>query len=231
MVKRFAAQPATVESSAATPPAVAAAPAPQAVPGPGAGHHTFLFADLVGYTALTASEGDDRAVEVALEMHRRVRRLLPEHCAEEVKTIGDAVMLHCEDPRDGIRLGLRIVSELEQLDGFPPVRVGIHTGPAIDRDGDWYGATVNVAARLCAAAGGGQVLVSEATCSAAGRLRWIDFADAELHWLKNVSEPVHARLAAERDLAGEARERFRSSVRALVICPQHRTARPQEVAS
>ena len=163
-----------------------------------AGTHTFLFADLVGYTALTAAEGDDRAVEIALDMHDRVRSLLPEHCAEEVKTIGDAVMLHCEEPRDAIRLGLRIVSVLEEVSSFPPVRVGMHTGPAIDRNGDWYGATVNVAARLCAAAAGGQVLVSEATCEAAGGMRWIDLADQQLHWLKNVTEPVPAHLASRR---------------------------------
>ena len=71
-------------------------------------------------------------------------------------------MLRCEDPRLAIRLGLRIVDDLEELPGFPPVRVGMHTGPAVARGGDWYGTTVNVAARLCAAAGGGQVLVSEA---------------------------------------------------------------------
>jgi adenylate cyclase len=193
--------------------------------------HTFLFADLVGYTALTASEGDDRAVEIAVEMHRRVRELLPEHCSDEVKTIGDAVMLHCEDPGHAIRLGVRIVSELERVPGFPPVRVGIHTGPAIDRDGDWYGATVNVAARLCAAAGGGQVLVSDATCERAGNLRWIDLAEQELHWLKNVTEPVPARLAAERDLRAEALARVRRAKLAAVprfMCPHHRSARAQE---
>ncbi len=199
-----------------------------------AGTHTFLFADLVGYTALTAAEGDDRAVEIAVEMHRRIRALLPEHCADEVKTIGDAVMLHCEDARHAIRLGVRIVSELERVPGFPPVRVGVHTGPAIDRDGDWYGATVNVAARLCAAAGGGQVLVSETTCQVAGGLRWIELANQELHWLKNVTEPVPARLAAERDLRAEALARLRRAKESAVprfLCPHQRSGRPQEVLS
>jgi adenylate cyclase len=82
--------------------------------------------------------------------------------------------------------------------GFPPVRVGMHTGPAVSRDGDWYGATVNVAARLCAAAGGGEVLVSESTLKAAGRMRKVRVADRRLHWLKNVTEPIPARLASER---------------------------------
>jgi class 3 adenylate cyclase len=66
------------------------------------------------------------------------------------------------------------------------------------REGDWYGTTVNVAARLCAATGGGRVLVSEATCEAAERLRHIQLDEPELHWLKNLTEPVPARLASER---------------------------------
>jgi adenylate cyclase len=161
-------------------------------------HHTFLFSDLVGFTALTEARGDDGGAEVALEFYERVRRLLPDHAAEEVKTIGDALMLRCNDPRLAIQLGLRIVTELETVPGFPPVRVGIHTGPAVARAGDWYGTTVNVAARLCAATGGGQVLVSEATCDAAGPLRRVELEPSELHWLKNVTDPVAARRASER---------------------------------
>src|SRR3954447_17267868 len=100
--------------------------------------HTFLFTDLVGFTALAASEGDDRAAEVALEFYARVRALLADHYAEEIKTIGDALMLRCERPADAVRLGLRIVTELEAIPGFPVARVGVHTGSAVCREGDWY---------------------------------------------------------------------------------------------
>jgi class 3 adenylate cyclase len=146
--------------------------------------HTFLFTDLVGFTALAAAEGDDRAADVALDLYARVRPLLADHGAEEVKTIGDGLMLRCDEPAAGVRLALRIV---EELDAVP--------GAAVCRHGDWYGTTVNVAARLCAAAAGGQVLVSDGTCEAAGRLRGIDLAERELHWLKNLERPVAARLA------------------------------------
>jgi class 3 adenylate cyclase len=71
----------------------------------------------------------------------------------------------------------------------------MHTGPAVERGGDWYGATVNVASRLCSAAGGGEVLVSETTAKAAGTLREVRLGDARMHWLKNVVEPVAARPA------------------------------------
>jgi adenylate cyclase len=161
--------------------------------------HTFLFTDLVGFTALTATRGDHGAADVALAFYARVRALLPEYRAEEVKTMGDALMLRCEEPAHAVRLGLRIVRELEDDPVLPPVRVGMHCGPAVEREGDWYGATVNVAARLCAAAGGGEVLVSDATRVAAGPLRKVELGERRLHWLKNVTDPVAARLANERD--------------------------------
>ena len=167
--------------------------------------HTFLFTDLVGFTALTAAQGDDRAADVALEFYDRVRLLLPEHGAEEIKSIGDALMLRCEEAGAAVRLGLRIVDTLAELDGFPPVRVGIHSGSAVTRGGDWYGGTVNVAARLCSAAGGGEVLVGETTAKAAGRLRGVDLGDRRLHWLKNVTEPVGAHLASPHACAWTGR--------------------------
>ena len=116
--------------------------------------HTFLFTDLVGYTALADIEGDDRAAEVALELQRRVRALLPGFGGEEVKALGDGIMLRCADPAAAIKLGLRIVATLEDDPAFPLVRIGIHSGEAVAHDGDWYGRTVNVAARLCAVAPG-----------------------------------------------------------------------------
>ena len=81
--------------------------------------HTFIFSDLVGFTALTEANGDEHAAELALDFYERVRTMLPDHGAEEVKTIGDAVMLRCDDPELAVRLGLRMVSGLEAVPGFP----------------------------------------------------------------------------------------------------------------
>jgi adenylate cyclase len=171
------------------------------------GSHTFLFTDLVGFTALTAERGDEGAADVALEFYGRVRALLAAHRAEEIKAIGDALMIRCEEPSLAIRLGLRIVSELDEDPDFPAVRVGVNTGTAVRREGDWYGAGVNVAARLCAAAGGGEVLVSEPTHEAAGALQQIELGERRLHWLKNVTEPVAARLAEEPARSDESQLR------------------------
>jgi class 3 adenylate cyclase len=160
--------------------------------------HTFLFTDLVGFTALTAERGDEHGAETALAFYARVRALLADHGGDEIKTIGDAMMLRCSDPARAVRLALRIVRAMDAEPALPPVRVGVHTGPAVGRDGDWYGTTVNVAARLCSAAGGGEVLVSEATRDAAARLPKVSLGERRLHWLKNVSRPVAAHVARER---------------------------------
>jgi class 3 adenylate cyclase len=160
--------------------------------------HTFLFADLVGFTALAELEGDDRALEVALALQRRARDLLEVHAAEQVKTFGDGLMLRCDEPRAAVKLGLRLVDELTDEGDLPPVRVGIHTGPALASEGDWYGRTVNVAARLCSVAPGGEVMVSQSTRDAAGQMSGVDWSGRELHWLRNVSEPVGTYLASSR---------------------------------
>jgi adenylate cyclase len=183
--------------------------------------HTFLFADLVGFTALAELEGDDRALEVVLALQRRVRDMLEEHSAEQVKAIGDGLMLRCTEPRAAVLLGLRLVGELDDEGGFPPVRVGIHTGPAIANEGDWYGRTVNVAARLCSVAPGGEVMVSESTRHAAGRVPGIDWSDKELHWLRNVSEPVGTYLASRPE---EAEAEPRAAKRLGLLWPCGRSA-------
>jgi class 3 adenylate cyclase len=166
--------------------------------------HTFLFADLVGFTALAEAEGDDRALEAVLALQSRVHGLLEEHSAEQVKAIGDGLMLRCADPGAAVKLGLRVVEELAEEGSVPPVRFGIHTGPALAQEGDWYGRTVNVAARLCAVAPGGEVMVSEDTRNAAGEIPGIEWGEREMHWLRNVSEPVATYVVSPVAAAGAA---------------------------
>jgi adenylate cyclase len=192
---------------------------------------TFLFMDLVGFSALTAERGDDRAADVALRLYARVRLLLPVHRGEEIKTIGDAMMVRCEDPREGVELGLRISDDIADESDLPPLRIGVHTGSAVYRDGDWYGSAVNVAARLCSAAGGGEVLVSEAASEAAGTPPHIDFGVRRLHWLKNIPEPVAAGSAEWREsvparasLRAIATQKARRGLRAVRPRPSEATA-------
>ena len=124
---------------------------------------TFVFADLAGFTALTEVHGDEHAADVVDVFCRATRDLLPAYGAEQIKTIGDAVMLRVNDASDALRLAVRIVDEVGAQHGFPTVRVGVHTGPAVRRGDDWFGATVNLAARVTDAAGGGEILATKAT--------------------------------------------------------------------
>lgn len=152
--------------------------------------NTFLFADLAGFTALTEVHGDDQAADLAADFSASVRRLLPEHEAEDVKAIGDALMLRGRAAPLAVRLGVRIVHDVGEQHGIPSVRVGMHTGRAVERDGDWFGTTVNVAARVSALAGGGDVLLTEATRAVAGELVDIEMRERGRQSLKNVAEPL-----------------------------------------
>ncbi|MEK6252173.1 MAG: adenylate/guanylate cyclase domain-containing protein [Actinomycetota bacterium] len=152
--------------------------------------HTFLFADLAGFTALTEAMGDEDAADLAGHFSDSVRELLPEHRAQAVKEIGDALMVRGEDAGEAIRLGLRIVHEIGGQHFFPTVRVGMDTGTATARGDDWFGATVNLAARVSGIAAGGEVLLTEATRVAAGTVEGVEIRQHGRHELKNVGEPV-----------------------------------------
>lgn len=151
---------------------------------------TFLFADLAGFTALTEVHGDAEAADLAAGFFDSVRALLSEHKATEVKVIGDELMIRGEDAGQAVRLGLRIIHEIGARHRFPAIRIGIHTGPAVERDGDWFGSTVNVAARIAGIATGGEVLLSDQTRQAAGAVENLEFEQRGRRELKNIREPV-----------------------------------------
>jgi adenylate cyclase len=178
-----------------------------------AAEHTFLFCDLVGFTALADAEGDERAAAVAAALQGRVVEATSEQGGEVVKRMGDAAMVRCSDPAAAVRLALGLVEKVDMDPVLPPVRVGIHSGPAVAHEGDWFGRAVNVASRLCHVAAGGEVLVSECTLDRAGELRRVATGERRLHWLKNVTEPVAARTAEPQRRVSLA-ERFR-----LTSCP------------
>jgi adenylate cyclase len=147
---------------------------------------SFLFADLSGFTALTEAHGDDHAADLVGGFCAAVRGLLTEYQASEGKAIGDALMIRAVDAAAAIRLGLCIVHDVGAQHGFPLVRVGMHTGPAVERDGDWFGATVNLAARVSAAAAGGEVLLTEATRAAAGDVHGVELRERGRWSFRNV---------------------------------------------
>jgi class 3 adenylate cyclase len=128
---------------------------------------TFVFADLVGYTALTERHGDEVAARVARQFFRTVSALSRQHRARHLKSMGDGAMIWVPDAADAVALASRVLTEVASSRDLLPVRIGAHTGPALMRDGDWFGRVVNVAARLADEAGPNEALISSATRSAA----------------------------------------------------------------
>jgi predicted ATPase/class 3 adenylate cyclase len=127
---------------------------------------TFLFSDLVRSTQLW--EEHPEAMKRALARHDALLRdAIEAHSGKVVKTTGDGVHAAFAIPRDAISAAVAAQQGLRAEPWGSPgelrVRMGIHTGAAESRDGDYYGAAVNRAARLAAAAAGGQVVVSLAT--------------------------------------------------------------------
>src|SRR5207248_2505813 len=127
---------------------------------------TFVFADLAGYTALTEERGDEAAARVAREFRRTMSALSREHGAWQVKSMGDGVMIWAPDAHRALALAAHTVELAGTRADLLPVRVGVHTGPAVMRGCDWYGSAVNVAARLADQAEPNQALISAATRAA-----------------------------------------------------------------
>jgi adenylate cyclase len=98
------------------------------------GQATFLFADLCGFTEYTCRYGDELAADLAVDFHGRVRRLAADEGGSLIKSIGDAVMVHCADASSALTLACRILA-LRRPDGYPPIRIGIDSGPAVRRGG------------------------------------------------------------------------------------------------
>jgi adenylate cyclase len=150
---------------------------------------TFVFADIAGFTALTEAHGDERAATLVADFCDAVRAELPADAAH-VKTIGDALMLRVPDPGEAILLRLHIAHRVMRGHAAPAVRVGLHHGPAVERDGDYFGAAVNVAARVSGLATGGEVLLTGHTAALAPDLGGVFYASRGREALRNVREPL-----------------------------------------
>lgn len=147
------------------------------------------FLDLAGYTRLTEERGDSRAVEIADELDRVVRRTSGTHLGTPVKWLGDGVMFHFAKPGNAVQAALAMVDEIGQI-GLPPGHVGIHAGPVLFQAGDYYGQTVNLASRISDYARPGEVLVSESVVEHSGEA-FATFSDVGEVELKGVSGTIH----------------------------------------
>jgi adenylate cyclase len=118
------------------------------------------FLDLTGYTRLTEERGDAAAAELAARLAGLVRRSALEHDGTPVKWLGDGVMFYFREPGAAVVAAVEMV-EVVGRQGLPPAHVGIHAGPVVVQDGDYFGRTVNLAARMAEYARPGEVVVSQ----------------------------------------------------------------------
>ena len=146
------------------------------------------FLDLTGYTALAEERGDEAAAQLATDVAAVVQAAAARHGGRAVKWLGDGVMFHFSDPEQAIVSALDLVEQTERAVRVP-ARIGVNAGAVIAQDGDYFGRTVNIAARIADVARPNEVLVSEdarqiADCK---EVRFELVGDVPL---KGVSKPV-----------------------------------------
>jgi adenylate cyclase len=146
------------------------------------------FVDLAGYTRLTEEQGDEVAARLAARLAALVQDISRRHGGKPIRWLGDGGMFLFKEPAAGM------VAAMEMVDGapgagLPPTHIGIHAGPVVAQDGDVFGRTVNIAARIAAQAGAGEVLTSAETVElvADARVRFVRVGPVGL---KGVARPV-----------------------------------------
>jgi adenylate cyclase len=146
------------------------------------------FLDITGYTRLTEERGDEAAAELAARLTPLVQRPAERHDGKVVKWLGDGVMFHFREPTGAVVAALEMVDAISAA-GLPPAHVGLDTGPVVFQGGDYFGRTVNLAARIGEQAAPGQVLVTQEIVDRVDRAG-IAFEPVGAVELKGVSEPV-----------------------------------------
>jgi class 3 adenylate cyclase len=153
---------------------------------------TFVFTDIVDSTRLAEALGDAAWARLLRRHDTLVRTVVAEHGGEEIKATGDGFFLAFADAGASIdaavALQRRLAEQAEQHGFAPSVRIGLHTSEASRAGLDYIGIGVNHAARIGAAAEGGEVLASHATVAAANRS--LRERGRRTLRLKGITEPV-----------------------------------------
>ena len=147
------------------------------------------FLDITGYTRLTNERGDDAAADLAQTLTSLVQRTALANSGRPVKWLGDGVMVYFRETGPAVVAALEMVGGVAGA-GLPPAHVGLHAGPVLFQEGDYFGQVVNVASRIAEYARPGEVLVTRDVVNAAGEVaaRFVDIGPVEL---KGLGGPVH----------------------------------------
>jgi class 3 adenylate cyclase len=155
---------------------------------------TILFTDVVGSTALMSALGLDAADELRRRIDDFTRSAIASFEGEEVKHTGDGVMVTFASAADAVGAACAVQQEAARARGrdprVPHLRVGVATGEATEEDRDWFGPPVVEAARLCAAAHGGQILSTQVVSLLVGSQGGYSFQPLGEQVLKGFDAPV-----------------------------------------
>jgi len=176
-----------------------------------------VFADLARFTPLTEVMGDAVAADVVDRFSKIVRTAVDGWDGRIVKQIGDGYMLVFFEPRAAVACALEIEERAAGESQFPAVRSGAHWGPVLYREGDYVGATVNLASRLETEAGRHQLLVTAELRRAAEGVPDVEFVPLGTRTLKGVSEDVEVFEARRTTTA--AREKLVDPVCGMELAP------------
>ncbi len=157
------------------------------------------FLDLTGYTRLTEEQGDTAAADHAGRLAQLVQRISQQHRGKPVKWLGDGVMFYFREAGEAALAALEMVEGVARA-GLPPAHVGLHAGPVVFQAGDYFGRTVNIAARISDYARPGEVLLTQETVDLS-RSSEVTFTDLGRIDLKGIAEPLHLH-AAHRASSG-----------------------------
>lgn len=180
----------------------------------------FLFSDLRGYTAFVERRGNQAAAGLLDAYRELIRAEVARHRGAEIRTEGDSFYVVFPSAQRAVSCGLDIVAAAAEHNEVHPeapisVGVGIHAGETIERPDGYVGSAVNVAARVCAQARAGEVLVTATVRELTRSGIPVAFTARGSHRLKGITEPV-ALFAARPAATPTANTR---SWRALVFVP------------
>lgn len=155
--------------------------------------HTFLFSDLRGYTAYVERMGDAAARRLLQTYRGIVRRSVAREKGAEIKTEGDSFYVVFTSSASAVRCGIAIQrTAARRRKDVLEIGIGIHAGEVLPFDHQYVGGAVNIAARLAAAAGPGEILISETVRGLMRTAVRVRLEDRGLLMLKGVAEPIQA---------------------------------------
>ena len=182
-----------------------------------ASYRGFLFADIRGFTAFAERNGNVAAAAMVERFLDIARRAISHHEGAEIKTEGDAIHAVFPSASGAVLCGLEIVDGASELnargaDGHQlGVGVGVHAGEAVETTEGYIGTAVNLAARVCAVARPGEVLVTSTVRGIVQASIPVGFIARGRRRLKGIREPVEV-FAASRDANAAASRRVSRSV-------------------